>query len=814
MSGNNEYVFTTKAETLAYFKKKVKKSQIEPLTYFSVHEWKKNSSDIYDYVKNKFSDSRKIIVRSSAIGEDSENSSFAGVFDSILDVNPKSEKSIKKSIEKVISSYKIANNKNSKNQILIQSQSIDIQTSGVIFSCSSDSAPYFIINYEEGGSTTKTTHGVSNKMIKILRTVNFSKLEKRWEKLLKAVLEIEKITKNKKLDIEFGLNSKNDVVIFQVRPMTSIVKNLENKQIEKISRKVNSIQREFSKYTKKIKDVKEELSIFSDMSDWNPSEIIGDNPNNLDFSLYRFLITKNTWSRSRDFLGYFDVNDKELMIRFGNKPYIHTNASFQSLIPKNFSTHLREKIQCYYMKKLSENPNLHDKVEFEILFSCYDFTIDSRLKELREFGFSKNEIKEIKENLREFTSKLLENEEKTLSYCSGLLQNLIQERKEILKEINSASVSNKKLLFSIQKLLISCRDFGAFPFSIMARLSFIGSILLKSYEKQISSTEIYDNFIQSLETPLTEIQNAMIEYKEKNLGKADFLKKYGHLRPGTYDITSLTYKNNDDILSDIEFSKQRKIKNINIDEKQFLKFSKNELKLSSNKKLLSFISQSIIQREKFKFEFTKNLSLVIELVARVGKDIGLSRSQLAHIDIETIINSKNLNNKEIKENWKKIIKKWELERITNNYISLPQLIFSRDDFNIIKYFESIPNFITNKNVKGSIFYLHPSSSDINSIKNSIIVLENADPGYDWIFTKNPLGLITKYGGIASHMSIRCAEIGLPAAIGCGEIIFNRVKNSLKLQLDCKNKRIFVLEQKKQDKFIEEQKLLKSIGYIK
>ena len=224
-------------------------------------------------------------------------------------------------------------------------------------------------------------------------------------------------------------------------------------------------------------------------------------------------------------------------------------------------------------------------------------------------------------------------------------------------------------------------------------------------------------------------------------------------------------------------------------------------------KLLSFISQSIIQREKFKFEFTKNLSLVIELVARVGKDIGLSRSQLAHIDIETIINSKNLNNKEIKENWKKIIKKWELERITNNYISLPQLIFSRDDFNIIKYFESIPNFITNKNVKGSIFYLHPSSSDINSIKNSIIVLENADPGYDWIFTKNPLGLITKYGGIASHMSIRCAEIGLPAAIGCGEIIFNRVKNSLKLQLDCKNKRIFVLEQKKQDKFIEEQKLL-------
>jgi phosphoenolpyruvate-protein kinase (PTS system EI component) len=59
----------------------------------------------------------------------------------------------------------------------------------------------------------------------------------------------------------------------------------------------------------------------------------------------------------------------------------------------------------------------------------------------------------------------------------------------------------------------------------------------------------------------------------------------------------------------------------------------------------------------------------------------------------------------------------------------------------------------------------------------IIFLENADPGYDWIFARNPMGIVTKYGGVASHMAIRCAEFGIPAAIGCGSTIYNNLVKS-------------------------------------
>ena len=107
-----------------------------------------------------------------------------------------------------------------------------------------------------------------------------------------------------------------------------------------------------------------------------------------------------------------------------------------------------------------------------------------------------------------------------------------------------------------------------------------------------------------------------------------------------------------------------------------------------------------------------------------------------------------------------------------------------------------------------------SSKQKNNLTGKIILIENADPGYDWIFTKNPSALITKYGGVASHMAIRCAEIGLPAAIGCGELIYEQLKNSSKLLLDCKHQEILILEHREKNDEVEARKILKSLGYIK
>jgi len=149
----------------------------------------------------------------------------------------------------------------------------------------------------------------------------------------------------------------------------------------------------------------------------------------------------------------------------------------------------------------------------------------------------------------------------------------------------------------------------------------------------------------------------------------------------------------------------------------------------------------------------------------------------------------------------------------NNYLILPPLIFKKNDFNVIEYYSAQPNFITEKSINSETLVLQKNVSK-KELKNKIIILENADPGYDWIFSCNPAGLITKYGGVASHMSIRCSEIELPAVIGCGEILYENILESSKILLDCKNNEILIIEHLSNNQFIEERKVLKSLGYIK
>ena len=76
-----------------------------------------------------------------------------------------------------------------------------------------------------------------------------------------------------------------------------------------------------------------------------------------------------------------------------------------------------------------------------------------------------------------------------------------------------------------------------------------------------------------------------------------------------------------------------------------------------------------------------------------------------------------------------------------------------------------------------------------NLKNKIVIIDNADPGYDYLFTKGIKGLITKFGGVNSHMSIRCSELSIPAAIGIGEKNFSKINKAKLIRLDCKHEKL-------------------------
>ena len=116
-------------------------------------------------------------------------------------------------------------------------------------------------------------------------------------------------------------------------------------------------------------------------------------------------------------------------------------------------------------------------------------------------------------------------------------------------------------------------------------------------------------------------------------------------------------------------------------------------------------------------------------------------------------------------------------------IRLPQVFFDEEGVYVVPFQVSHPNFITNKMITASSVFLSADSED-QRLHGKIVIIENADPGFDWIFSQKIGGLITKYGGANSHMAIRCAEFGIPAAIGCGEQRFEMILKSSQVLLDC------------------------------
>jgi len=807
-------IFSSKSNTLLLLNKILRKSKIEKIFNFTVEEWLQNRNMVLDKISEQFDSD--IIVRSSAQDEDSFESSKAGIYESILNVNPKIKTKVEKAILSVIQSYNKQSGAYNQNQILIQNQTKNIITSGVILTKTPDiGSPYYVINYEEGESTIGVTKGTINNIVKIYHKIQAFNIPKKWKRLIASIKEIEDILQFEELDIEFGITDNKDVVIFQVRPITFIPQTDIAKLAKPIESKILKNKNIFSKLNQR-KHILGNRTIFSDMSDWNPAEIIGNNPNLLDYSLYDYLIMNKIWHNARTVLGYQNVNPSPLMVKFGNKPYVDARASFNSLIPEKLGKKLASKLVNYYLDTLSKNPHLYDKVEFEILFTCYDFNLDSKLSELEKHGFTKNEIKKIKNVLLDLTNNIISDFPKILKDSQYSMQKLARNRTEIISNLKNKNITQSRYLGNIEKLLEDCKKFGTLPFSIMARIGFIGSILLKSIQKDGYLPSYFENMLlNSLSTPISDIRNDVIALNDKKITKIQFLKKYGHLRPGTYDITALRYddsKNN--FFEDIQFPKLKSKHKFDFDNTLLSNLLTSHFLNFENIDFFSFVRDGLIYREKLKFEFTKNLSEALELIAKVGKTLGFTREDVSNLDIRTILKSKNLSKSQTRNIWREKIFQQQKEKLVNDCLALPPIIFSEKDFDIIQYFISKPNYITDKKITGNIINFENFKGNIGSQRGKILLLQNADPGYDWIFTKKLGGLITKYGGVASHMSIRCSETGLPAAIGCGEVIFEKLKLASKVLLDCKNKEILILEHSKYDEIIEAKNVLKSLGYIK
>ena len=96
--------------------------------------------------------------------------------------------------------------------------------------------------------------------------------------------------------------------------------------------------------------------------------------------------------------------------------------------------------------------------------------------------------------------------------------------------------SNKSEINKALQLLKDCKNFGTLSFAHAARAGFVSVTILKSFVyNKILSKNRYDQFMQSISTVSSEFDESFSNTK-KNI-----IEKYGHLRPGTYEIATKAY---------------------------------------------------------------------------------------------------------------------------------------------------------------------------------------------------------------------------------------------------------------------------------
>lgn len=770
--------FSTKAENLKNLSSLVKNANVLPQFSFSVQDWKKEKSKLLREFSGVAWAKGAVIVRSSAATEDSLLGSNAGAFESVSNVSGAVQ--IETAVEKVIDSYG-PSILSKDDQILIQPFLERVKLAGVAFSRDpSSGGPYILINYDDNSGRTDTiTSGeaIDSKNLVVHRSMRVQP-QKPFDKLCSLMFELEKIFAHGSLDIEFAFGEHWDLYLLQVRPLLAKPSVISFEAHTKI---LHDIESKLASISSAHPYLNGTGSIFGVMPDWNPVEIIGLRPKPLALTLYKELITDNIWAYQRDNYGYKNLRSFPLLISFFGLPYIDVRTSFNSFLPASIDSDLAEKLVNYYLNELRRNPANHDKVEFEIVFSCYTLDLEQRFERLRSSGFHENEIEEFTSSLKTLTNKIIHSDGFWIKDLEKI--EVLDQRNKIIKG------SQLDVVSKIFWLIEDCKRYGTLPFAGLARAGFIAVQLLRSL---VNVGVLTENDVESFMRSLNSVSSRI----SKDFAGDDrntFLEKYGHLRPGTYDIMSERYDENPNKYFDWE----NKAKGMSGTPEFALSLDQLKKTESLLKKhgldhdvvgFFSFIKSAIEGREYAKFVFTKNLSDTLVLVEKLGSEYGLSKEDCSFLGIDAV---KNLysNACTIRETLFSSVETGKTNFDVTASVSLPPIIVDTEDVWCFQFPETQPNFVTQKRISGKVA---KDVFDRDSIKDRIVLTASADPGFDWIFSQNIRGFITKYGGMNSHMAIRAAELGVPAVIGCGENLFSLWSSANAIEIDCLNKKVIVL----------------------
>ena len=728
---------------------------------FDVVEWKNRDKEI-DISKYK----GKYAIRSSSNLEDRKLNSFAGQFDTYLNVVPK------KINKKVQACFNSINNKNvddylKKKKIKIKDIKMDViiqemvnaKYSGIIFT----SNPQGLLNE----TVIVVGKGLGNNIVedKILTTTYYyNRTDKVYyydgliDYLNKELIE-ELITLSEKikevlgeyLDIEFAIKD-NKIYILQARPITTIDTSnlviLDNSNIVEsypgISLPLtisfvhfvysNVFKKEAYRLTKNKKLVEENNDNFNNMVASSSGRI------------------------------YYKISSWYMLIKF---------------LP--FS----KKIIPIWQDMLGVKNKTYDDTKIKLSF----------ITKLKIYYNTFKELKNVSKNMDKLNNKFIEVNDYFYTHFNDKLSN-----KQIIKLY---SLIKDELLSSWDITLVN--DLYSFIYT--------GLLKKRLNKKKYNEEKINDYIsgitnIESLKPIKSLIELAynkdILSKKEYKLLYDNYIFKYGDRNLEELKLESETFRTNNKLLD-------RKIKEYRKD-KNKLSIIYNDLNKEKDIKIKEdFITRFISKRA---MQGIKNRE-----ISRLNRSriYGMVRSMFLGIS-KNLVKEKRLRKKEdifyltIDEVFN--YKKYDLKRIVNTrkkeykmFYALPsysRLIFTNKEFDknhkrinkIVKeieknILEGIPT--SNGKVSGEALVIEDINKNYD-VKDKILITKMTDPG--WVFLLiNSKGVIAEKGSILSHTAIISREIKIPSIVGV-EDATNVIKTGDYIEMDAYTGRIKILKRGK------------------
>ncbi|MFE2910616.1 PEP-utilizing enzyme [Kitasatospora indigofera] len=705
---------------------------------------------------------RGVIVRSCAVGEDGWEHSAAGAYASVAVPDP-DRATVEAAVEEVFASYPVT----AGGRVLVQGWLNPVEASAVVTGRTLVGGPYVSACVDAvSGRTDTITSGEVAAETWVLRhrhgaVAASGVVPDAAGRLVAAAAEVGACAGTNRLDLELAVYG-GQVHLLQARPLAAAPASVDDAPVHAAVERARGLL--------EVLDQGPRGLLLSSMSDWNPAEMIGRRPSQLAVSLYRELITDATWAEQRVAYGYRDLRGTVLLHEVAGHAFIDTTASLASFVPAALDDRLAAALVRAQLERLRADPAAHDKLEFEVALTCWSPLLAERTGYLAGHGIGRSARERLHRQLAVVTAA-------GIARLDGDLADLAA-----LAAPTPADADPARLAPSLEVARRAARVFAH-----LARAAFVATDLLRALEA-MGLAPLREAWMRGLGTVAAELQTDAAAVREGQLGWERFVDRYWWMRPGTYDLTVPSYGDDPDgylrpLLS---------LPNAEAADAAPAPWpggSAGEVTAAmapldvDAAALERFCRAAIRAREEGKARYAAWVSVILECCAARGAAAGLGRQQVQHLRLEQLLSDDRAR-------WPDLARGARHRAGVHALVELPDVITSPGDVDVFRRDAGRANFVGTGRTSGPVC-LRPKPEQPPE-PGAVVVLEAADPGMDWVFAHPIVALVTAYGGANSHMAIRCAELGLPAAIGVGPQQYEACRTAAELMVDAGAGRLQVL----------------------